>query len=127
MYSPTAMDHFLRPRNAGELVASGPGDAVGRGEAVNSSCGDTALLTVRVAGGKVVEARFRSKGCAGAIAACSAATEILGGRTIAEGSAIDAASVARHLDGLPDSKLGCAEMAARAARIAVEAAAAAAP
>jgi NifU-like protein involved in Fe-S cluster formation len=116
VYSPVAMDHFLHPRNAGE-VAGGA-----RGEAVNAACGDTALFTVRVQDGVVVEAKFRSKGCAGAIACCSAATELLIGARIEEARAIDAPRIASALGGLPESKLGCAEMAAEAAAAALRSA-----
>lgn len=114
MYSDKAMDHFLNPRNPGVVAPGGPGD-VGRGESENRDCGDTAVFTVRVVDGKVVEARFLSKGCAGAIAACSATTEWLVGRRVGEAEAVSMTHIAEALDGMPDSKEGCLEMATLAA------------
>jgi nitrogen fixation NifU-like protein len=119
MYSQKVMNHFLHPRNVGSLDA---GAGVGSGTAENPDCGDTVILDVQVAGGAVTAARFRSTGCAGAIACCSAVTEWLIGRSVVESAAVDAAAVENHLGGLPASKRGCAAMAAAAARAAVAAA-----
>jgi nitrogen fixation protein NifU and related proteins len=116
MYNRTAMDHFLKPRSVGE-VATGA-----RGEALNAECGDTVLVTVRLEDGRVAEAKFRSKGCAGAIAACSATMELATGKAAAEALAIDVDAVDRHLGGMPPSKRGCLEMAVAALRSAVAAA-----
>ena len=109
MYNNIVMDHFLKPRNVGE-VAGGA-----RGEALNADCGDTALVTIRVENGRVVEAKFRSKGCAGAIAACSATTELLTGAAAAP----TVEGVDAHLGGMPPAKRGCIEMAVNAAKAAV--------
>ena len=86
MYSRTAMEHFLRPRNVGEIA----GGAVG--EARNADCGDTVRITLRVEAGRVAEARFRSQGCSGAIASSSAATVLLMGRALDETAAASAAA-----------------------------------
>jgi len=114
VYSPKAMDHFLNPRNVGR-IDEGAG-TLGEGRAENSDCGDTVLVTIRVEGGAGAEARFQSDGCAGAIASCSAATELAAGRSLAQAAELRAEDVAARLDGLPDAKTGCAEMAARAVR-----------
>lgn len=119
MYSQKVMNHFLHPRNVGMLDA---GIGVGSGAAENPDCGDTAIVDVQVADGRITAARFRSTGCAGAIACCSAVTEWLTGRSVAESAGVDAAAVESHLGGLPAAKRGCAEMAAAAARAAVAAA-----
>ena len=108
MYSATAMDHFLNPRNSGLLQ----GDHVGRGESDNPDCGDTAVFTLRLVDGVVAEVRFQSKGCAGAIAACSAATVWLSGKSAAAAAAITPEAIAADLDGMPDAKHGCLVMAA---------------
>lgn len=107
MYSATAMDHFLNPRNSGLLQ----GEGIGRGESDNPDCGDTAVFTLRLIDGLVAEVRFQSKGCAGAIAACSAATEWLAGKAVAEAEGITPEAIAAALDGMPAAKHGCLVMA----------------
>ncbi len=106
------MNHFLRPRNVGVLEGGA------RGEATNTDCGDTVLLTLRAEGERVAEARFQSTGCAGALACCSAVTEILQGLTLAEARELSAQAILDFLGGLPEEKHGCARMAAEAARAA---------
>ncbi len=120
MYSPTAMDHFLNPRNNG-VIRDGDG-AVGRGEALNSDCGDTALITVRVVDGVISDARFVSEGCAGAIACCSAATEWLIGRSLDDARSVGAEDINEAVGGMPEAKQGCVQMATDAARQAAESA-----
>lgn len=115
MYTPEAMDHFLSPRNAGVLD-----NASGRGQATNHACGDTVVMTIAVAGGIVQKALFSSRSCAGGIASCSAATEWATGRPASEVANLDRATISAILGGLPDAKIGCAEMAASALRAAVE-------
>ena len=112
MYSQKVMDHFLHPRNVGTID---DGAGAGRGSAENPDCGDTATVEVRVVDGVVAQTRFRSEGCAGAIACCSAVTEWLTGRALAEAATVTAVAVESYLGGLPASKRGCAEMAASAA------------
>ena len=114
MYSPEAMDHFLKPRNTGALASPD-----GRGHATNDACGDTATLTIAVADGHIADVKFASQACAGGIAACSAATHWAQGKTLAEAASLSASAVSELLGGLPDAKLGCAEMAAEALRAAV--------
>lgn len=113
MYSRETMDHFLKPRNVGQ-VDGGP-----LGEAQNPDCGDTVRISLRVEAGQVAEARFRSQGCSGAIAASSAATVLLTGKTLDEAASLGAEAIEALLGGLPPAKHGCAEMAAAAARAAV--------
>jgi len=114
MYTPEAMEHFLSPRNAGVVAA-----ADGRGEATNHACGDTVVMTVAVAAGTVTAVRFSSQACAGGIASCSAATEWATGKAVSDVAGLQASAISELLGGLPDAKLGCAEMAAAALRRAV--------
>ena len=116
MYNRTAMDHFLKPRNVGELAGAA------RGTAENTECGDTALVTLTVEGGRVSQVKFLSKGCAGAIASCSATTELAAGKTVEEAGVIDLAAVDTHLGGLPAAKHGCIRMAVDALQAALRAA-----
>lgn len=114
MYSPNAMDHFLKPRNSGVLAHPD-----GRGAAVNDACGDRVEITVQVVNGRLEQVRFASQACAGGIAACSALTEWATGKTPKEAAEATAAELAELLGGLPDAKLGCAEMAVSALHDAV--------
>ena len=115
MYTPEAMQHFLKPRNVGALA-----DADGAGSATNAACGDTVRVTVSIKDGVISAVRFHSEACAGGIASCSAATEWANGKSIDEVRELDAAAVSTLLGGLPEAKLGCAEMAATALVAAVE-------
>lgn len=117
MYSKMAMDHFLRPRYARALA--GPGVATGR--ATNGACGDTATFFVREVAG-TVEVGFQCQGCAGAIAACSAAAEAVAGRATAGCHAPDASELAALLAPWPAEKAGCTAMAAQALALAMRAA-----
>tara|TARA_B100000029_G_scaffold353038_2_gene345630 strand:+ start:1148 stop:1492 length:345 start_codon:yes stop_codon:yes gene_type:complete len=101
------MDHFLNPRNVGSV--DGP-----TGMAENEDCGDVATISLRVDGEQIVEARFQTTGCSGAIACCSAVTELLTGSALQVASELTAEDVIDYLDGLPTDKRGCAKMAAMA-------------
>ncbi len=78
-YSDLVRDHFENPRNAGELA-----DADAVGYQTNPVCGDTMRLTLRINGGRVVEAHFQTSGCPAAIATSSVCTEMIRGQTLAE-------------------------------------------
>ncbi len=116
MYNRTVMDHFLRPRNVGKL------DGGPEGSGLNADCGDTVVISLRVSEGVIEEARFASKGCAGAIACSSAATEMLTGAELTSVQNVSAVQLSEFLGGLPDAKMGCATMATDAARAAIQSA-----
>jgi nitrogen fixation NifU-like protein len=100
VYGPKLLDHFQNPRNIGEL----PLPAVTK-EVTNPACGDILRLSVRFEEGRAVEARYRVRGCTASIAAGSALTEILTGRTTAELRLLKAADVEAAVGGLePESK-----------------------
>jgi nitrogen fixation NifU-like protein len=109
------MDHFLNPRNVGDL----PG-ADGVGEVGAVSCGDVMRISIRVRDGRIAEARFRTFGCGTAIAASSMATELIQGRTVDEALKFSNAEVANALGGLPAAKSHCPVLAEEAVRAAVE-------
>jgi nitrogen fixation NifU-like protein len=96
MFSQLLLDHFQNPRNIGELPA--PAVTV---EVSNFACGDILRLSARFDGGRVIEARFKTRGCTASIAAGSALTELMTGRTREELSVIDAAAVETAVGGLP--------------------------
>ena len=114
LYGPVAVSHFTEPRNVGAVDAPD-----GKGSDTNPSCGDRTTITVRIADGRVAEARFRTFGCVAAIASASALTEMATGRSLEEARAIDPRELIDALEGLPARKEGCALMAVGALRAAL--------
>ena len=96
MYSDKLLDHFRNPRNVGEL----PPPAV-TVEVTNPACGDILRLSVLIENGKIVQARYRVRGCTASIAAGSALTELMQGRAPQSLAEISADEVEQRLDGLP--------------------------
>ena len=114
-YSAKVMDHFMNPRNVGEIE-----NADGIGEVGNPACGDMMRLYLKVAEGKIVEAKFRTFGCGAAIASSSMLTEMIKGKTLDEARAITNHAVAEALDGLPAVKIHCSVMAEQAVKSALD-------
>lgn len=96
MYSQRLLDHFQNPRNVGELAP--PAVTV---EASNPACGDILRLSARFEGGVAAEVRYKVRGCTASIAAGSALTEWMGGRTPAEIASFTPSIVDQALGGLP--------------------------
>ena len=100
MYSDLLLDHFQRPRNVGEL----PPPAV-TVEASNPACGDTLRLSVRFEKGTAEDVRYKVKGCTASIAAGSALTEWILGKSADQLAAFDASAVEQALGGFePESR-----------------------
>jgi nitrogen fixation NifU-like protein len=114
-YSAKVMDHFMNPRNVGEIES-----ADGVGEVGNPACGDMMRLYLKIDGGMVVDAKFRTFGCGAAIASSSMLTEMIKGKTIEEARAISNQHVADALDGLPAVKIHCSVMAEQAVKSALD-------
>lgn len=114
-YSEKVMDHFLNPRNVGEIT-----DADGVGNVGNPVCGDIMRLYIKVENGKIVDAKFKTFGCGAAIATSSMVTELVKGRTIEEALQISNKAVAEALGGLPAVKMHCSVLAEEALKSAVE-------
>ena len=106
MYSEQVMDHFMNPRNMGEIP-----DADGVGEVGNPACGDIMRITLRIEENRIVDAKFKTFGCAAAIASSSMATELIRGKTLEEAWAVTNRAVAEALEGLPPQKLHCSVLA----------------
>src|SRR5438445_13856729 len=98
MYSAQVLDHFQNPRNAGEID-----NADARIRIENPACGDILELTAKIAAERIVEIRFRAKGCVSAMAWSSALTEVVAGRTLAEACAPTREALPGKLAGLPEA------------------------
>jgi len=112
-YSPTLVDHFLNPRNAGMMRNA---DAVGEGE--YAGCGDLARVFLRVRDDRVAEARFQAYGCGPTIAAASAVSELIALRPVDDLQHLKPDEVERALDGLPEDRKHAAEAVVGAGRAA---------
>lgn len=111
MFSATLLDHFRRPRNVGALEP--PAFAV---RVENPICGDIMTLSALAEGGVIREVRYQVRGCTASIAAGSALTELLLGRSGREASGIEPADVEKALDGLPTESKHVARLASDAAK-----------
>ena len=115
LYHPTVLDHFLNPRNLGEVE-----DADGIGEVGEAACGDLMRLSLKIEAGRIREARFKTFGCAAAIASSSMATELVTGRTLEEALRLTNEDVAAALGGLPPGKIHCSVLAEEAIQAALD-------
>lgn len=110
-YSEKVMDHFMNPRNVGEIE-----DASGIGEVGNVKCGDIMRIYLDIDNDtKIInDVKFMTFGCGSAIASSSMATELIKGKTIEEALEITNKAVAEALDGLPPIKMHCSVLAEEA-------------
>jgi len=115
MYSDKVKDHFMNPRNMGEMK-----DPDGIGVVGNPVCGDVMKIFIRVDDGKITDIKFQTFGCAAAIATSSMITEMARGKTIEQALEITRDDVATELDGLPKVKMHCSNLAADGLHAAIE-------
>ena len=113
-YSDKVMDHFMHPRNVGEIA-----DADGVGTVGNPVCGDVMKMYIKVENDVITDAKFKTFGCGAAISTSSMVTEMVKGKTIAEALQITNKAVAEALGGLPAVKLHCSVLAEQALRSAL--------
>ena len=113
-YSDKVMDHFLNPRNVGQIE-----DASGVGEVGNAKCGDIMKIFLDVEDDIIKDVKFQTFGCGSAIASSSMATELIKGKSIHEALALTNKAVAEALDGLQPVKMHCSVLAEQAIKAAL--------
>ncbi|MGA1845975.1 Fe-S cluster assembly scaffold protein NifU [Deferribacter abyssi] len=115
-YSDKVMDHFMNPRNMGEIE-----DANAIGEVGNPACGDVMKLYMKINDEGVIEdVKFKTFGCGAAIASSSMATELIKGRKVEEVLELTNEAIVEALDGLPPAKIHCSVMAEEAIEAALK-------
>ena len=114
MYTKEVMDHFTNPRNMGEIE-----NADGVGEVGNAKCGDIMKMFLKIENGIIVDCKFKTYGCASAIATSSIATEMIKGKSINEAIALSNKAVVTALGGLPTHKIHCSVLAEQAIKAAL--------
>lgn len=115
MYSEKVLEHFRNPKNMGEIE-----DADGIGTVGNPICGDLMSIYIKVEGTRLKDVKFKTFGCAAAIATSSMITELAKGKTIVEALKITRDDVAEELDGLPPIKMHCSNLAADGLHAAID-------
>jgi len=114
-YSEKVMEHFMHPKNVGEIP-----DANGIGNVGNPICGDVMRMYIKIENGVIVDAKFKTFGCGAAVATSSMVTEMVKGKTIEEALKISNKAVAEALGGLPPIKMHCSVLAEEALRSALK-------
>ena len=114
MYTKEVMDHFTNPRNMGEIE-----NADGVGEVGNAKCGDIMKMFLKIENGIIVDCKFKTYGCASAIATSSIATEMIKGKSINDAIALSNQAVVTALGGLPTHKIHCSVLAEQAIKAAL--------
>jgi len=115
LYTAKVLDHVNNPRNVGSLE-----DANVVVQAGDPGCGDALVFFIKIENDCIHDIKFLIKGCGAAIATSSVATELVMGKNLDEVLAIDDMTIAAALDGLPEEKMHCSNMAASALHAAVQ-------
>ncbi len=114
-YNPTIMEHFQNPRNVGDIP-----NADGVGLEQNPVCGDVTQIFLRIQDGAIADIRFKTQGCAAAIATSSICTEHVKGMGLEEARDVSAQQVSEWAGGLPNAKVHCSVLSADALRKAID-------
>ena len=109
MYTQPVMEHFTNPRNVGEIP-----NADGVGEVGIAKCGDIMKIFLKIENGIIADVKFKTYGCASAIATSSIATEMIKGHPIEDAVALSNKAVVEALGGLPAHKIHCSVLAEQA-------------
>ena len=114
-YTQQVMDHFMNPRNMGEME-----DPSGVGTVGNAKCGDIMRIYIKVENDVITDVKFKTFGCGAAIATSSKATEIVKGMTLEEAEKVTNKMVMEALGGLPPVKVHCSVLAEEALHAAIQ-------
>ena len=114
-YTEQVMDHFMNPRNMGEMA-----DPSGVGTVGNAKCGDIMRIYIKVENDVITDVKFKTFGCGAAIATSSKATEIVKGMTLEEAEKVTNQMVMESLGGLPPVKVHCSVLAEEALHAAIQ-------
>ncbi len=115
MYNDKVIEVFKNPKNVGEIE-----NPDGIGTVGNATCGDIMQITLKIENDVIVDAKFKTFGCAAAIATSSTATEMVKGMTVEEALKVTNKKVVETLGGLPAQKLHCSVLAEEAIKKAIE-------
>ena len=113
-YSEKVMDHFMSPRNVGEIE-----NADGVGTVGNAKCGDIMKIYLKIDDGIITDCKFKTFGCGAAIATSSMATELIKGHSVEEALKLTNSAVVEALEGLPPVKVHCSVLAEEAVKTAI--------
>jgi nitrogen fixation NifU-like protein len=115
MYNEKVMEAFKNPKNVGEIE-----NPSGIGTVGNASCGDIMQISLKIENDIIVDAKFKTFGCAAAIATSSTATDMIIGMTVEEALKVTNKKVVECLGGLPSQKIHCSVLAEEAIKKAIE-------
>lgn len=118
LYSDVVKDHFTNPRNVFDPEETFIADA--EGLVGNVKCGDQMIFLLKIVDEKIVDLRWKTYGCASAIASTSMLSEVVKGMNIRDAYSIKPADIARKLGGLPDNKIHCSVLGDKALRAAID-------
>ena len=115
VYSDKVMEHFMHPRNVGEIE-----NPDGVGEVGNPICGDMMTFYIKVKDSRLADVKYKTFGCGAAIAVSSMVSEMAVGKTLDEALKITPRTVADELEGLPQNKFHCSNLGAQALHKAIQ-------
>lgn len=115
LYTEKVMDAFQNPKNVGDME-----NYDGMGQTGSEACGDIMQVFIKVENDRIVDAKFKTFGCAAAIASSSTATELIKGMTVEEALQVTNKRVIEILGGLPPQKVHCSVLAEETIKAAIE-------